>query len=74
MAEDYDANAATAEEQPDLEHVDQKGYHDKSVQQRMNRPTPQQQRSAGREGGEDLESQTPVDRYQDQGASNQSKP
>lgn len=45
-----------------------KDYHEKSVQERMNRPTPQQQRSGGREGGEDIEGQTPTDRYQDQGS------
>lgn len=77
------AQGVPAENQPkpvsDKQTVAQKGakegdepkdrdYHDKSVQERMNRPTPQQQRSAGREGGEDIEGQTPTDRHQDQGS------
>ena len=40
----------------------EKGYHDKSVQERMNRPTPEQQRTGGRSGGEDLASETPIDK------------
>ncbi len=46
----------------------QKNYHEQSVQQRMNRPTPEQQRTAGRSGGENIEGQTPVDESQGQGA------
>jgi hypothetical protein len=55
---------------PVEDRPEDRDYHEQSVQQRMNRPTPQQQRTAGRKGGEDIEGQTPVDRVQGQGATN----
>lgn len=54
------------------EETEQKDYHDKSVQARMNRPTPEQQRTGGRGGGEEIDGQTPVDKEQGQGATNDS--
>lgn len=40
----------------------EENYRDKSVQQQMNRPTPEQQRTGGRSGGEAVEGETPVDK------------
>lgn len=54
----------------DQDRVEDRNYSEKSVQERMARPTPEQQRTAGRGGGEDIEGQTPVDRSQGQGATN----
>lgn len=68
-----------ADQDPDSQNsetdrVEDRSYSEKSVQERMARPTPEQQRTAGRGGGEDIEGQTPVDRTQGQGATNSDEP
>lgn len=69
MADNDNVNTEKRTSDPLPENkAQEKGYHDQSVQQRMNRPTPEQQRTAGRSGGEDIEGQTPVDKSQGQGA------